>query len=139
VTPRELSVCTHVVASGLPLLLSYSERAPAFAAHPLMDVEGGIRSYCGIPITLADGHVAGALCVIDSRLRSFTRSQLEQLSNLAHEARNVLLPDLPAQEDYDLETWAHEDPLARWIEHNVPGEDELLAAKRRRRSWLRAA
>jgi GAF domain-containing protein len=131
VTARELSVCTHVVASGQPLMLTDTARDPAFAAHPLMDIEGGIRSYCGIPITLADGHVAGALCVFDSRARQFTYKQLEQLAELVHEARAILLPEAPAQADYNHQVWMREDPLADWIERNVPAEDELRERRRR--------
>jgi PAS domain S-box-containing protein len=38
-----------------------------------------IRAHAGVPLVLSDGHTAGTLCVLDTRSRAFTTSQLDDL------------------------------------------------------------
>lgn len=142
VMPREHSVCTHVVASGQPLMITDMIRDPFFSAHPLVGVSDALRAYCGVPITTADGYAAGALCVIDGRERSFSTEQLHALSDLSQDARAILVPGASAQQTLPPAQWLREDPLASWIERTVPDEERLVQlAQRRRRAprWLQAA
>jgi GAF domain-containing protein len=140
VSPRETGFCTHVVASRRPLMLTDTIRDPFFAQHPLVEIEGGIRSYCGVPIIMNDGQVSGALCAVDSRERQFSLDQLRQLTALAQRARQVLLVDVQAIETPDVEQWVCSDPLAAWIASHAPTDqavDELRAARERRLSRWR--
>lgn len=136
-TPRETSFCTHVVASAQPLMVADAIRDPFFAGHPLVATSGSIRSYCGVPLTTADGHVAGALCVFDSRDRMYTPSQLMEISLLAQQAREILLPGAEPVEALSPALWFREDPLASWIMEHVPTEDELQKLQTHKRGLSR--
>lgn len=129
--PREISFCTHVVASAKPLMVNDAIRDPFFSGHPLVAVEGSVRSYCGVPITTPDGEVAGALCAIDSRERTFTPEQLLALSRLAQRAREIMIPGVAREEVMAPALWFREDPLAAWILENVPTQQQLDDARGR--------
>lgn len=136
--PREMSFCTHIVANARPLMVNDAVRDPFFAGHPLVAVEGSVRSYCGVPITTEDGMVAGALCAIDSRERPFTPGQLLALTDLAQQARAILLPDAAPTPMMLPALWFREDPLVQWLHDHLPTETQLqqLAARRGILRWL---
>jgi GAF domain-containing protein len=46
----------------------------------------GIRFYAGAPITTRDGHVLGALCVMDRKPGELTDQQIESLRALSRQA-----------------------------------------------------
>jgi two-component system, cell cycle sensor histidine kinase and response regulator CckA len=81
---RELphTLCSHVVASGAPIVLE------DVAAHPLYGTDEtarrlGIRGYAGIPLVTAAGYALGALCAIDYEPRTWTHEELELLEDIA--------------------------------------------------------
>ena len=43
----------------------------------------GSIAYAGVPLIDAGGHALGTLCVIDSRPRKWSKSQVELLNDLA--------------------------------------------------------
>lgn len=57
--------------------------ADPHAASSALVSELGARAYAGVPLTDADGTVAGVLCVIDTEPRDFTGRQLADLTDLA--------------------------------------------------------
>src|SRR5699024_6134226 len=57
--------------------------ADPHAAGSALVSELGARAYAGVPLTDADGTVAGVLCVIDNHARDFTARQLADLTDLA--------------------------------------------------------
>jgi diguanylate cyclase (GGDEF)-like protein/PAS domain S-box-containing protein len=81
--PRELSLCTHAVASGALLEVADTLLDERFRDNP--SVTGGpkIRFYAGAPLIDRDGHALGALCAIDRRPRELTAEQRESLGSLA--------------------------------------------------------
>lgn len=124
--PRELSFCTHVVEHGRPIITTDATIDPFFIGHPLVATEGSVRSYCGVPITTADGHMAGALCAIGSSPRDFSPTQLLELSNLAQQARAILIPGVKVDEVLAVTQWfSEDDPLASWINDPIAFNDEL--------------
>jgi signal transduction histidine kinase len=61
-TPRELSICAHVVAREAPLAVADTLADPVFHDHPVVVGPPHVRSYFGAPIRLSSGLVVGSLC-----------------------------------------------------------------------------
>ena len=80
-TPLSESVCKYAVlhreAVVIDDLCDHAELQEA--------VDQGVRAYCGAPLTTSDGHVLGALCVLDSRPREWTPDQVRTLTVMAAE------------------------------------------------------
>ncbi len=82
-TPRDISFCGHVVASERPLIVNDARDDNRFADNPLVTGDPRVRFYAGMPLTMADGHVLGSLCVIDQEPRRPSPQQLRMLELLA--------------------------------------------------------
>ena len=82
--PRDLSICTHVVAGGQMIVVEDVARDPRFASNPFL-LEKGIRFYAGAPLRTASGFVLGSLCVIDSKPRPFPKKEQKLLQVIADE------------------------------------------------------
>lgn len=89
-TPRDISFCGHVVATGRPLVIEDTWADEAFLDNPLVIGEPGIRSYAGWPLAIAPGLYAGSLCAIDTMPRVFSRDELLGLKDLAAIAETEL-------------------------------------------------
>lgn len=88
--PRKESVCQYTIAaeSHFEIMdLSADERfKDRFYVHgPL-----SLRYYLGIPLTTAEGFHIGALCVVDSELKSLSQEKIELLKIVANEVVNRL-------------------------------------------------
>lgn len=83
-SPRETSVCGHVVAGDAPLVVEDTLRDPRFSGNPFLRARG-IRFYAGAPLRTATGHVIGSLCVLDTRPRSINAREVKLLQALADE------------------------------------------------------
>ncbi|SNT23017.1 Predicted PurR-regulated permease PerM [Noviherbaspirillum humi] len=83
-TSRDTSVCTYVVASGLPLVVEDLARDRRFTNNPLLR-EHGIRFYAGVPLKTSSGHAIGSLCVMDTRPRSLSARDTKLLQLIADE------------------------------------------------------
>ncbi|WP_425509240.1 GAF domain-containing protein [Vogesella oryzae] len=81
-TPRELSLCGHVVADGNMLVVEDTRQDARFADNPLV-TSLGMRFYAGAPLLLDDNHVIGTLCLNDSQPRQFGAHEQHQLQLLA--------------------------------------------------------
>jgi len=84
-TPRNVSVCGHVIASNEPLVIEDLARDRRFANNPLLK-ERGLRFYAGIPLRAANGQPIGSLCLLDKRPRSFSEREQRLLQEYAEEA-----------------------------------------------------
>ena len=89
-TPRDISFCGHVVASGKALIINDTWREEDFLDNPLVTGSPGIRSYVGWPLEIAPGLVAGSLCAIDTMPRVFSADELAGLRDLACIAESEL-------------------------------------------------
>jgi PAS domain S-box-containing protein len=76
------SFCEKVLASGEPLLIPDIREHPAGREH-LELTEMGVIAYMGIPLRTHDGHLVGAMCVIDSHPRAWTSGDIRILNDLA--------------------------------------------------------
>src|SRR5487761_1846514 len=64
-TPRTMSICSDVVATGVPIAVPDARRQRRYRRNPLVTGSPYIRAYLGVPLIGRDGLPLGALCVID--------------------------------------------------------------------------
>lgn len=88
-TPRDVSVCGHVVASDEPLFVEDLARDRRFAGNPLLK-ERGLRFYAGTPLRAPDGMPIGSLCLLDTKPRQFSEQEKRLLQEYADEIMEVL-------------------------------------------------
>lgn len=101
VMARAEAVCDHVVASGETLVVPDTERDPRFADHPAIRL-WSTRFYAGAPLKTPDGHVLGALCLLDTRPHALDEGERELLGRLAADVVSIVTgteADEPAHED----------------------------------------
>lgn len=79
------SYCQHIVGSTDPLVVEDSQLHPLFADHPATR-QLKVRAYLGIPLLLRDGFVLGSFCVVDTKPRAWTESDIASLGVLARAA-----------------------------------------------------
>ncbi len=82
-TPRDQAFCAHAITDTVPLVVPDALLDERFAGNPLVTGEPRIRFYAGAPLTTADGHNIGTLCVLDRQPYQPSAEQLHQLSLLA--------------------------------------------------------
>ena len=82
---RDQSICAHVVASNGAVVVKDLKRDRRFARNPLL-LKHGIRFYAGVPIRSANGHPLGALCVMDTSPRGFSKREQRMLEENAADA-----------------------------------------------------
>jgi diguanylate cyclase (GGDEF)-like protein len=80
---RDYWFCSHVVASGEPLVVVNALEDPRFRSILLVTAEPGVRSYCGVPIRAAGGEIVGALAVLDVAERDYPMSEISALADLS--------------------------------------------------------
>lgn len=81
-TPISYSFCRHVVESKARLVVEDARRHPLVRTNPAIRELGWV-SYAGVPLTDRDGHVLGALSVIDAMPRLWSERDLDLLQDLA--------------------------------------------------------
>ena len=82
VLPRQAAICNHVVAGGITLVVADTERDARFTNNPVAKT-WGLRFYAGAPLRTADGHVLGALCILDRDARTLEEREQQLLEKLA--------------------------------------------------------
>ncbi|WP_416397230.1 response regulator [Allohahella sp. A8] len=82
-TARNISFCSHALASDEPLVVEDALQDARFMNNPLVTGEIRIRFYAGYPIRSPDGYPLGTLCIIDHSPRAFGDSELKLLQHLA--------------------------------------------------------
>jgi predicted PurR-regulated permease PerM/GAF domain-containing protein len=87
--PRELSVCTHVVAENAVVVVEDLKRDRRFTGNPML-VRHELRFYAGAPIRAANGMPLGALCVMDTMPRRFSRRERRLLEENAAEVASEI-------------------------------------------------
>jgi CheY-like chemotaxis protein len=82
-TSRDAAFCAHVVYDREPMIVQDTLADARFADNPLVTNKPRIRFYAGCPLILEDGACVGSLCVIDTRPRALSESDLACLRDLA--------------------------------------------------------
>lgn len=80
--PIAESVCQYAVATGDLLVIPDARQDPLVRKYPSV-IRSEMLAYAGIPLSTAQGHVLGTLCVLDRRPREWDEGQLELLRDLA--------------------------------------------------------
>jgi predicted PurR-regulated permease PerM/GAF domain-containing protein len=88
-TPRDLSICGHVVGGNKTVVIRDLKRDRRFANHPMLQ-RHGIRFYAGSPIRAANGQPVGALCVMDLEPRTLSATERRLLETNAAEVADEL-------------------------------------------------
>lgn len=86
VVPRDISICSHVIADNQPLIIEDLAADPNFSDH-IIFTQFGVRFYAGAPLRTDTGQPVGSLCIADRRPRKLTDTE-KGLLNLI--ARNVM-------------------------------------------------
>ena len=88
-TPLTHSFCQHVVRDRLPLIID-DATIHDLVRNNLAIRDLGVVSYMGVPVTLPDGMVIGALAAIDSEPRVWTEAELDLLGKIGKMASNQI-------------------------------------------------
>jgi len=88
---RELSFCTHVIASNDDILIVPDARLDErFVDNPMVTGETQITFYAGVPLVNEDGFALGTLCVIDQQVQTLTADQEQALKTLGRQVIDKL-------------------------------------------------
>jgi diguanylate cyclase (GGDEF)-like protein len=82
-TPRDISFCGHAILRDEVFVVPDASRDERFWDNPLVQGDPQVRFYAGCPLSGADGHTLGTLCVIDHKPREFDDDDLHVLCDLA--------------------------------------------------------
>ncbi len=83
-TPRDVSVCGHVVASNEVLVVEDLARDRRFARNAFVKARG-LRFYAGAPLRAPGGQPIGSLCLLDFKPRQFNARDQRHLQEYAAE------------------------------------------------------
>ena len=88
---RELSFCTHVIASDDDILIIPDARTDErFVDNPMVTGETQVTFYAGVPLVNEDGFALGTLCVIDQQVQRLTDDQEQALKTLGRQVIDKL-------------------------------------------------
>lgn len=99
-TPRKVAFCTHTIQTRDALNVADARIDRRFANNPLVTGEPYMRAYLGAPLMTPDGYNVGAVCVIDTRPRSFHASDEALLASFAALVVEELELRMIGQSDY---------------------------------------
>ncbi|QNE46778.1 GAF domain-containing protein [Glaciihabitans sp. INWT7] len=91
--PRELAFCNTTITRTDQFTIEDTAVDPNFKRHPFVTGEAGIRFYAGVALE-AGGQRVGALCLIDSKPRKFSRADAALLRDLALKVQQQLQVDV---------------------------------------------
>lgn len=80
--PTEHSFCSHATKSSEIYIIEDATKDPLFRDNPQTFGSTQIVFYAGFPLTLQNGLKLGALCLIDSKPRKFSKADKDNLTNL---------------------------------------------------------
>lgn len=81
--PREDSVCQYTIMSEQPFEVSDLSLDDRFSSKFYVDGPLGLRYYYGLPLQISEGVNIGALCVIDTAIKTMTPEKIELLEIIA--------------------------------------------------------
>lgn len=82
-TPRSISFCGHAILQNGMMVVEDASKDVRFMDNPLVLGDPNIRFYLGCPLTINDQYNIGTLCLIDSKSRQLTESDLIIIRDLA--------------------------------------------------------
>lgn len=89
-TPRDWAFCAHAILDNKPFIISNATSDPRTMDSPLVTGDPHLRYYAGIPLITNEGHALGTLCVLDTKPRETSETQLDDLRLLARQIMSQL-------------------------------------------------
>lgn len=87
---RKDSLCSLAILSREPLIIEDASLESCFKDNPFVQAEGGVKFYAGVPLITRDGYMIGALCVIDTKQRTFSVKDTLLLTEFAEMAMSEI-------------------------------------------------
>jgi two-component sensor histidine kinase len=104
-TPLSYSICQYVVARRRPLVIEDAREMPLIASN-LAVQDLGVVAYLGVPLEDPEGHVLGALCIIDRDPRQWDAKSVELLQDLSRIAMDAIVLEMTRQRQAEAEAAA---------------------------------
>jgi GAF domain-containing protein len=82
-TEREAAFCQYVVTDQQPMVVENPHSDPRFKDNRLVR-DFHLKFYAGVPLVTKEGYVLGSLCIIDFKPRTFTKNELDLLTDFSH-------------------------------------------------------
>jgi hypothetical protein len=79
--PLDCSVCVHVAAARMPIVIGDAKRDRRWQNHPA--ITDDFRFYAGVPLFSWQRVPIGAMCIVDTKPKRFTASNMRALSSMA--------------------------------------------------------
>lgn len=118
--PLSHSVCQHIVASNQPLIVEDARQHSLLCDNPALH-ELNIVAYAGMPLTTKAGFVVGSFCVLDTRPRRWTDSELDILAELTQSVMTEIELQTELLERQKTEAALRENELfVQRIFHTIP-------------------
>ncbi|MEO7046044.1 MAG: GAF domain-containing sensor histidine kinase [Ferruginibacter sp.] len=90
-TSREYSFCSHALNDPDEMLIVEDSRTDKrFQDNPLVTGDPGIVFYAGVPLVNKEGFGLGTVCIIDTKTRTLTDSQVSALKILSNQVMHLL-------------------------------------------------
>ncbi|HEY5653609.1 MAG TPA: GAF domain-containing protein [Pontiella sp.] len=89
-TERDVAFCAHAIMQPDIFIIPDALLDDRFSNNPLVTDSPNIRFYAGAPLTTADGHNLGTLCVIDHQPRQLSSKQQEALAALSRQVISLM-------------------------------------------------
>lgn len=86
--PLDCSVCVHVAALRMPIVIQDAKRDKRWRNHPA--ISDDFRFYAGVPLFSKERVGVGAMCIVDREPKRFTPEKLQALNSLATIANCML-------------------------------------------------
>lgn len=81
---RELSFCTHAIASSEDIMIVQdATKDKRFANNPMVTGPTKLVFYAGVPLINEDGYALGTICVLDQKRHELSEEQVAALKSLA--------------------------------------------------------
>lgn len=87
--PLSHTFCNHVVKGGAPVIVGDGREDPVFKDN-IGVTEYGVVAYAGMPVSIGDGEMVGAVCAVDMEPRKWTEDELAVLGELAQTTSTIL-------------------------------------------------
>ena len=80
---RNTSFCGHTILSSEPFIIENTLLDERFKDNPFVTGDFHVRAYAGVPLRAVDGTHPGALCLIDTQPRKFSKQDIDLLIDLS--------------------------------------------------------